>query len=74
MARNSVLAPGTRTKYGTPSTSTLKLALVSPPESGVMEMFRISPVSSAEVLAGKVLAYGILGFVVAGLTAGLAAH
>ena len=28
-----------------------------------MELFRISPVSAAEVIAGKVLAFGILGFV-----------
>ena len=49
----------------------VSMSLVRERKSGVMEMFRISPVSSAEVLAGKVLAYGILGFVVAGLTAGL---
>ncbi len=49
----------------------VSMSLVRERKSGVMELFRISPVSSAEVLAGKVLAYGILGFVVAGLTAGL---
>ncbi len=46
----------------------VSMSLVRERSSGVMELFRISPVSSAEVLAGKVLAYGILGFVVAGLT------
>jgi ABC-2 type transport system permease protein len=49
----------------------VSMSLVRERSSGLMELFRISPVSSAEVLAGKVLAYGILGFVVAGLTAGL---
>jgi ABC-2 type transport system permease protein len=33
-----------------------------------MELFRISPVTASEVLTGKVLAFGLLGFVVAGLT------
>jgi ABC-2 type transport system permease protein len=33
-----------------------------------MELFRISPVTAAEVLAGKVLAFGLIGFVIAGLT------
>ena len=49
----------------------VSMSLVRERKSGVMEMFRISPVSSAEVLAGKVLAYLILGFVVAGLTTAL---
>jgi ABC-2 type transport system permease protein len=49
----------------------VSMSLVRERSSGVMELFRISPVSSAEVLAGKVLAYAILGFVVAGLTVGL---
>jgi ABC-2 type transport system permease protein len=49
----------------------VSMSLVRERSSGLMELFRISPVSSAEVLAGKVVAYGILGFVVAGLTVGL---
>ncbi len=49
----------------------VSMSLVRERSSGVMELFRISPVSSAEVLAGKVLAFGILGFVVAGLTVAL---
>lgn len=49
----------------------VSMSLVRERSSGLMELFRISPVSSAEVLVGKVLAYGILGFVVAGLTVGL---
>lgn len=47
----------------------VSMSLVRDRQSGLMELFRISPVSSAEVLAGKVLAFGILGFVVAGITA-----
>ena len=47
----------------------VSMSLVRERWSGVMELFRVSPVTAAEVLAGKVFAYGILGFVVAGLTA-----
>lgn len=48
--------------------SLVSLSLVRERSSGVMELFRISPVTAAEVIAGKVLAFGLLGFVVAGLT------
>lgn len=41
------------------------LSLVRERSSGVMELFRISPVSAAEILAGKVIAFGVLGAVVA---------
>jgi ABC-2 type transport system permease protein len=47
----------------------VSMSLVRERWSGVMELFRISPVTAAEVLAGKVFAYGILGFLVAGITA-----
>ena len=40
------------------------LSLVRERTSGVMELFRISPVSPAEVLAGKIIAFGVLGAVV----------
>jgi ABC-2 type transport system permease protein len=46
----------------------VSMSLVRERSSGLMELFRISPVTAAEVLAGKVLAYSLLGFVVAGLT------
>ena len=46
----------------------VSMSLVRERSSGVMELFRISPVTAAEVLAGKVLAHTLLGFVVAGLT------
>ena len=46
----------------------VSMSLVRERNSGVMELFRISPVTSGEVLTGKILAYGLLGFVVAALT------
>jgi ABC-2 type transport system permease protein len=46
----------------------VSMSLVRERQSGVMELFRISPVTAAEVLAGKVLAFGLIGFVIAGLT------
>jgi len=46
----------------------VSMSLVRERSSGVMELFRISPVTASEVLTGKVLAFGLLGFVVAGLT------
>jgi ABC-2 type transport system permease protein len=47
------------------------LSLVRERTSGVMELFRISPVSPAEVLAGKIIAFGVLGAVVSLATVGL---
>jgi ABC-2 type transport system permease protein len=47
------------------------LSLVRERTSGIMELFRISPVSAAEVLAGKVIAYGVLGAIVSFATVGL---
>jgi ABC-2 type transport system permease protein len=49
----------------------VSLSLVRDRSSGVMELFRISPVSAAEVVAGKVLAFGLLGLVIAGITMAL---
>jgi len=49
------------------------MSLVRERTSGVMELFRISPVSAAEVLAGKVIAFGVLGAVVAFATVSLLA-
>jgi ABC-2 type transport system permease protein len=47
------------------------LSLVRERTSGVMELFRISPVSPAEILAGKIIAFGVLGAVVAFATVAL---
>jgi ABC-2 type transport system permease protein len=49
------------------------MSLVRERTSGIMELFRISPVSAAEVLAGKIVAFGVLGAVVAFATVGLLA-
>lgn len=49
----------------------IAMSLVRERTSGIMELFRIAPVSPAEVLMGKVLAFGVLGAVVAGLTIAL---
>ena len=37
------------------------MSLVRERMSGVMEVFRIAPVSAAEILAGKLLAFGLIG-------------
>jgi ABC-2 type transport system permease protein len=49
------------------------MSLVRERTSGIMELFRISPVSAAEVLAGKIIAFGVLGAVVAFTTVSLLA-
>ena len=49
----------------------VSLSLVRERTTGVMELFRIAPVSTAEVLTGKVLAYGLLGGGIAALSMGL---
>ncbi len=47
------------------------LSLVRERTSGVIELFRIAPVSPAEVLGGKVMAFGLLGGAIAALTIAL---
>jgi len=49
----------------------IALSLVRERMSGVIELFRISPVSPAEILIGKVLAYAVLGGAIAGITVAL---
>ena len=49
----------------------IALSLVRERMSGVIELFRISPVSTTEVLTGKVLAFGLLGAGIAAITLGL---
>ena len=44
------------------------LSLVRERTTGIMELFRIAPVSTSEVLTGKVLAYGLLGGAIAAIT------
>jgi ABC-2 type transport system permease protein len=47
------------------------LSLVRERTTGVIELFRIAPVSTSEVLAGKVLAFGLIGGAIAAVTMGL---
>lgn len=47
------------------------LSLVRERTSGVIELFRIAPVSTGEVLGGKVLAFGLLGGGIAAITLAL---
>lgn len=47
------------------------LSLVRERTSGVIELFRISPVSPWEVVAGKVLAFGLLGALISASTMAL---
>ena len=47
------------------------MSLVRERTSGLIEIFRIAPVSAAEVLTGKLLAFGLIGAAIAGLTVAL---
>jgi ABC-2 type transport system permease protein len=47
------------------------MSLVKERTSGLIEIFRIAPVSAAEVLTGKLLAFGLIGAAIAGLTVSL---
>lgn len=49
----------------------IALSLVRERTTGVMELFRISPVTSGEILTGKILAFGFIGLVIAGVTLAL---
>lgn len=50
------------------------LSLVRERTTGVMELFRIAPVSATEILLGKVLAFGLVGSTIAGITLTLLVH
>jgi ABC-2 type transport system permease protein len=47
------------------------LSLVRERTSGLMELFRVSPLSSAEIVVGKVLGFGVLGILIGGVTLAL---
>jgi ABC-2 type transport system permease protein len=47
------------------------MSLVRERTSGVIELFRIAPVTAAEVLIGKVLAFGLIGGAIATITVAL---
>jgi ABC-2 type transport system permease protein len=46
----------------------IALSIVRERTTGLFEVFRVSPISAAELIAGKLVAYGILGGAVAALT------
>ena len=47
------------------------MSLVRERTSGIIELFRIAPVSAAEVLTGKLLAFGLIGGAIATMTVAL---
>jgi ABC-2 type transport system permease protein len=47
------------------------MSLVRERTSGLIEIFRIAPVSAAEVLTGKLLAFGLIGATIAAITVAL---
>ena len=49
----------------------IALSLVRERTSGFMDLFRVAPVSPAELMAGKVVAYGIIGGAIAAVTVAL---
>ncbi|MEO7664459.1 MAG: ABC transporter permease [Candidatus Limnocylindrales bacterium] len=46
----------------------IALSMIRERKSGAMDLFRISPVRATEIVIGKVMAYGVLGAVIAGLS------
>ena len=44
------------------------LSLVRERTSGLMELFRVSPLSSAEIVLGKVLGFGVMGILIGAVT------
>ena len=49
----------------------IALSLVRERTSGLMDLFRVAPVSPAELMAGKLVAYGIIGGAIAAVTVAL---
>ena len=74
------VAPGVLSFYGPAvlalilqhlAVTLVALSLVRERTSGVIELFRISPVSTTEVIVGKVLAFGVLSAVISTITVAL---
>jgi ABC-2 type transport system permease protein len=71
------IAPGVLSFYGPAvlalilqhlAVTLVALSLVRERTSGVIELFRVSPVSTTEVIVGKVLAFGVLAGVISTIT------
>ena len=46
----------------------IALSLIRERTSGLMDLFRVAPISSAELMAGKLVAFGIIGAAIAAVT------
>jgi ABC-2 type transport system permease protein len=44
------------------------LSLVRERTSGIIELFRVSPISTSEVIVGKILAFGVLSAIISSIT------
>jgi ABC-2 type transport system permease protein len=71
------VAPGVLSFYGPAvlalilqhlAVTLVALSLVRERTSGIIELFRISPISTTEVIVGKVLAFGVLSAVISTIT------
>jgi ABC-2 type transport system permease protein len=51
--------------------SLIAISVVRERSSGVMDVYRVSPISATEILVGKLIAYGILAAAIAAATVGL---
>jgi ABC-2 type transport system permease protein len=74
------VAPGVLSFYGPAvlalilqhlAVTLVALSLVRERTSGVIELFRISPISTTEVIVGKVLAFGVLAALISTITVAL---
>jgi ABC-2 type transport system permease protein len=74
------VAPGVLSFYGPAvlalilqhlAVTLVALSLVRERTSGIIELFRISPISTTEVIVGKVLAFGVLAAAVSAVTVAL---
>jgi ABC-2 type transport system permease protein len=74
------VAPGVLSFYGPAvlalilqhlAVTLVALSLVRERTSGIIELFRISPISTTEVIVGKVLAFGVLSAAISAITVAL---
>jgi ABC-2 type transport system permease protein len=74
------IAPGVLSFYGPAvlalilqhlAVTLVALSLVRERTSGIIELFRISPISTTEVIVGKVLAFGVLAALISTITVAL---
>jgi ABC-2 type transport system permease protein len=74
------IAPGVLSFYGPAvlalilqhlAVTLVALSLVRERTSGIIELFRISPISTTEIIVGKILAFGVLAAVISTVTVAL---